>query len=139
MKKIGILLILGLLFSCADEFMEADSLGENKGIVGTWVQKAYQEDVLVLDRATAIDPSRYGFTINGDGTFIENKNADWCATAPISYGSFDGTWTAVSDSLLDITVGYWGGTITYQIRIVSLDQESLAIRYLYANDRLESR
>ena len=51
----------------------------------------------------------------------------------------DGTWEAVSDSLLDITVAYWGGMMTYQMRIVSLDAEALAIRYLYTEARVDTR
>ncbi len=31
--------------------------------------------------------------------------------------------------------GYWGGVMTYQMRIVSLGVEELAIRYLYTEDR----
>jgi hypothetical protein len=40
---------------------------------------------------------------------------------------------------LDITVAYWGGMMTYQIRIVYLDAEELAIRYLYTEARLDTR
>ena len=46
---------------------------------------------------------------------------------------------ALSDSLLDITVGYWGGSMTYQMRIVHMEEERLKIRYLYTNDRVEAK
>ena len=139
MKKIVFLLVLVLMISCEKELMEADALGENAGIVGTWIEHDYLDDVLKLNRADKLDPSKYGFSINDDGTFIENKNSGWCGTPPIAYGSFDGTWEAKSDSLLEVTVGYWGGIMTYQIRIVSLDNENLSIRYLYAEDRATFR
>ena len=139
MKKIVFLLVLVLMISCEKELMEADALGENAGIVGTWIEHDYLDDVLKLNRADKLDPSKYGFSINDDGTFIENKNSGWCGTPPIAYGSFDGTWEAKSDSLLEVTVGYWGGIMTYQIRIVSLDSENLSIRYLYAADRATNR
>ena len=139
MKKTAFLLVLVIMFACEKDLMETEALGNNAGIVGTWIEQRYEEDVLWLDRAKNLDPSKYGFTINEDGTFIEHKNAGWCGTPPISYDNFDGTWEAVSDSLLEITVGYWGGTMTYQIRIVSLDGDNLAIRYLYAEDRAQAR
>jgi len=139
MKKIIFLLVVALMVSCEKELMEADALGENAGIVGTWIERDYVDDVLNLDRADKLDPSKYGFTINDDGTFIEHKNSGWCGTPPIAYGSFDGAWEAKSDSLLEVTVGYWGGIMTYQIRIVSLDNENLSIRYLYAEDRASNR
>jgi len=106
--------------------------------VGTWVENEYRGDTLFLQRNGAFDKEKYGFTISDDGTFIEHKNAGWCGTPPITYDSFDGTWEAVSDSLIDITVAFWGGMMTYQIRIVSLDAEELAIRYLYTDNRMES-
>ena len=139
MKKIAYLLVLMLMFSCEKDHMETNALGDNAGIVGTWIEQGYVDDVFWLDRSEQLDPFKYGFTINDDGTFIERKNAGWCGTPPISYDNFEGTWEAVSDSLLEITVGYWGGTMTYQIRIVSLDGDNLAIRYLYAEDRAQAR
>ncbi|MEN8229965.1 MAG: hypothetical protein ABFS38_17525 [Bacteroidota bacterium] len=139
MKKIVSLLVLTLLISCEKDFMEAENLGPNANIVGTWIEKGYEDDLLLLDRSTNLDSSKYGFSIHEDGKFIERKNAGSCGTPPIFYDNFEGTWEAVSDSLLNITVGYWGGTMTYQIRIVSLDQENLAIRYLYAADRAQAR
>ena len=139
MKKVIFLLVLVLMVSCEKDLMEADALGENAGIVGTWIEHGYVDDVLKLNRADKLDPSKYGFSINDDGTFIENKNSGWCGTPPIAYDSFDGTWEAKSDSLLEVTVGWCGGAMTYQIRIVSLDSENLSIRYLYAADRATNR
>lgn len=139
MKRIAFLLVLGLLVSCEKGFIEADALGANAVIVGTWVETGYEEDVLLLERTENFDPSKYGFTIHKDGTFIERKNTESYTAQSITYDNFEGTWEALSDSLLNITVGFWGGTMTYQIRIVSLDLENLAIRYLFAADRAKSR
>ena len=50
------------------EVMELDALGENAGIVGTWIEQGYKEDVLNLERAEKFDPSKYGFTISDDST-----------------------------------------------------------------------
>ncbi len=139
MKRIAFLLVLVLLVSCEKGFIEADALGANADIVGTWVETGYEEDVLLLERTENFDPSKYGFTIHEDGTFIERKNTESYTAQSITYDNFEGTWEALSDSLLNITVGFWGGTMTYQIRIVSLDLENLAIRYLFAADRAKSR
>ena len=115
-----------------------DALGENVGIVGTWVDNGYMGDTLLLYRAGELDSQNYGFTIPEDGTFVERKNSGWCGTPPIAYDNFEGTWEVVSDSLLDITVAYWGGMMTYQIRIISVDAQELSIRYLYDENRVES-
>lgn len=135
MKKICLLLLALLLTACEKESMLTDALGENTGIVGTWIANGYEDDVTLLLRADELDHAKYGFTIREDGSFIERKNEGWCGTPPISYDNFEGTWEALSDSLLDITVAYWGGTITYQMRILALTAKELQIRYLYASDR----
>ncbi|MEN8157321.1 MAG: hypothetical protein ABFS10_10230 [Bacteroidota bacterium] len=145
MKKLLVLFAIVVLGSCSDEMMNPEELGQNAGIVGTWVEEisvalnAADDGSALYKRADEFDQEKPGFTINEDGTFIERKNAGWCATPPISYDNFEGTWVALSDSLLEITVGYWGGTLLYQMRIISVDQEKLRIRYLYADSLTESR
>ena len=138
MRLVAFLIVIVLMVSCEKDLMELEALGSNVEIVGTWIENEYKGDTLLLQRNGAFDKEKYGFTISEDGTFVEHKNAGWCGTPPITYDSFNGTWEAVSDSLLDITVAYWGGMITYQMRIVSLDAEELAIRYLYTDNRLET-
>jgi hypothetical protein len=139
MKRLLFLALMMGFFSCEADLLNMEALGDNADIVGTWVEDEYQGDTLYLDRSRAFDKNKYGFTIHEDGTFTEHKNAGWCGTPPITYDSFEGSWEAVSDSLLDITVGYWGGVMTYQMRIVYLDTEKLAIRYLYTENRTDSR
>ena len=138
-KSLGITLAVVFLSSCAEMAPEADLLGKNADIVGTWVEESRQDEITRLERAESLAQDTYGFTINEDGTFIERKNAEWYGTPPITYDNFEGTWEALSDSLLEVTVGYWGGSMTYQIRIVSLDEQYLRIRYLYAENRADSK
>jgi hypothetical protein len=139
MKRLFFLAVIALLCSCESDLMNMEALGDNSGIVGTWVENQYKGDTLYLDRSGTFDKEKYGFTLHEDGAFTEHKNAGWCGTPPITYDSFEGSWEAVSDSLLDITVAYWGGVMTYQMRIVSLDAKELAIRYLYTENRTDSR
>jgi hypothetical protein len=139
MRKLVFLIAMVLMISCEKEVLELDALGENVGIVGTWIEKAYEGDTAHFERARKLDDQKYGFTLGEDGSFVERKNSGWCGTPPISYANYDGTWEAVSDSLLSITVGYWGGMMTYQMRIVSLKGEELAIKYLYSEDMAKTR
>jgi len=145
MKKLLFLLIVMMMISCEKDFLETDALGENVGIIGTWVEESDYtmqiagDGITRLNRKEELDSDHYGFIIKEDGTFLERKNAGWCGTPPISYDNFEGSWEPVSDSLLDITVAYWGGTQTYQIRIVSLEEDKLGIRYLYTDERTDAR
>ena len=71
-----------------------------------------------FSRSEEFNPDRYGFTFHKDGSFTERKNSGWCGTPPIAYDNFEGSWKPLSDTLIDITVAYWGGTLTYQMQIV---------------------
>jgi len=139
MRRLIFLVLLIAFYSCEKDQMNMEALGSNVVIVGTWLEDEYRGDTLYLERSGAFDKEKYGFTLHEDGTFTEHKNAGWCGTPPISYDSLDGTWEAGSDSLLAITVAYWGGMMTYQMRIISLEEEELAIRYLYTENRADSR
>ena len=141
MKKLLYLLIPIMMFSCEKDIVETAILGENADILGTWVEEIDltmpNDGITRLNRRADFDPDRYGFSLHEDGTFIERANAGWCGTPPISYDNFEGTWEPLSDSLLDITVAYWGGTRTYQMRIVSLEEDKLGIKYLFTEDRTD--
>ena len=136
-KRIFVLILIILLVSCekSDEFTEA--LGSNIDIIGTWIESdldaAYVEPHL-MQRAEKLAPDRYGFIIRSDGTFTERKNAGWCGAPPIAYDNFDGEWVAISDSLLEITVGYWGGIMTYEMKIISLEGDVLELQYFYNSE-----
>ncbi len=135
MSKWILLFVVVLLTACESDMAELEALGSNSGIVGTWVEDTLRGDTLLFQRARKLDEVKYGFTIGDDGSFLERKNAGWCGTPPITYENFEGTWDAVSDSLLDIKVAYWGGMMTFQIRIISMEEEKLAIKYLYTDAR----
>jgi len=145
MKKLIYLLMLLFLFACEKEGSELKSLGEHAGIIGTWVEEIdaslpiSNEGITRMSRSKELDPDLYGFILHDDGSFTEHKNAGWCGTPPIVYDTYEGTWEALSDSLLNITVAYWGGILTYQMQIIFLDEDELGIRYLFSEDRIEAR
>jgi hypothetical protein len=144
MKKLCLLAACILLVACEKDVASVEDLGENASIIGTWVEvpainTTPGEYITRLERREDLDEHLYGFVLAEDGTFLERKNVGWCGTPPITYGNFEGTWTALSDSLLDIVVDYWGGVMTYQMRIVEVDTDSLSVRYFYSEDRLQAR
>ncbi|MFQ6091227.1 MAG: YCF48-related protein [bacterium] len=108
-------------------------LGIFDDLYGTWVRTGYDENITILRKSEELDDNEYGFIIYPDGKFIERKNAGWCATPPITYANFEGGWKRMSQNLLDITVGYWGGITSYQMEIVSLTPGELKILYHYSD------
>ncbi len=95
-------------------------------LIGSWFNPQYNDSIVIYERSNGLVDNDYGFTFNEDHTFIERKNAGWCATPPIYYADFDGIWTR-KDSILEITVGYWGGTAEYWWKILTIDEAILKI------------
>ena len=145
MKKFLFLVIPFILLACEKDGPELEALGANSGIIGTWVEETdlslppAADGITRLSRAGEFSPDHYGFTFQEDGSFTERKNSGWCGTPPIAYDNFDGTWSPLNDTVIDITVAYWGGTMTYQMWIVSLEGDQLGIRYLFSEDRVEAK
>jgi len=117
MKTIYTSLVFCILLStCENE--NSDS------IIGHWSNLEADNDTITLIRVDHLEGSEYGFSFEEGGIFTERKNAGWCGTPPITYANFDGTWLQ-TDSLVEITVGYWGGQVEYRWIILSVDKKKL--------------
>ena len=129
MRKIVFLLVLMLLASCEASKDQVEYLGHNADIIGSWEEVSRKDTISVFHRVNDLEIEEYGFTINEDGTFLERKNSGWCGTPPIVYSVYEGEWKVVSDSVLEITVGFWGGVMVYNMHILSITFDSLRISY----------
>jgi hypothetical protein len=128
MKKL--LLLVSIIFlagACHEEEITSDP---DNLLHGTWIFEKFDDDSFIFSRSNSfIENHCYKF--NSNGTLTERKNSGWCGTPPISYADYPGTWSAKSDNEIEINVGYWGGTITYQLKILKLDNDSLKVTYEY--------
>ncbi len=125
MKKISLILIFisSLFYSCSKDEIKIDP---DNLLIGVWNYSDYQNNASIFTRSQEfIDNHCYRF--NADGSLIERKNAGWCGTPPISYADYQGSWTILNDTLINIIVGYWGGTMTYKLDIESLNSNSLKV------------
>jgi hypothetical protein len=129
MKKILLfaMFLCPVFFSCHKDEIRIDP---DNLLIGVWNWKRYTENATVYTRQREFtaDPC---FKFNDDGTFIERKNAGWCGTPPVSYADYGGTWTILNDTLVSISVGYWGGTTSYRIDIETVSKDSLKVIMLY--------
>jgi hypothetical protein len=132
MKRIALILFLlsSLFFSCTKEQIKIDP---DNLLIGVWVFSEYKDDVTIFNRDQEfIDNDCFKF--NSDGTLIERKNSGWCGTPPISYANYDGTWSIVNDTLIQVKVGYWGGTTSYKLDIESISPTTLKVITLPNNE-----
>jgi len=129
MKKsiFAIFSFLFLLGACSKDEIKIDP---DNLLIGVWNYSGYQDNSLIFARNNEfIDNHCYRFS--ADGSLTERKNSGWCGTPPISYADFSGTWNIINDTLIQVEVGYWGGTTIYKLDIEALDSKSLKALYIY--------
>jgi len=95
-------------------------------LIGSWFNPQYNDSIVTYERSEGLIDNEYSFSFKKDKTFIERKNAGWCGTPPISYADFNGTW-GKNDSIIEITVDYWGGIAEYTWKVLSIDELTLRI------------
>jgi len=112
-----------LFISCNKEEIKTDP---DNPLPGIWNYSDFQDNMFIYTRNLEfIDNHCYEF--KDDGTLIERKNAGWCGTPPITYADYQGTWTHLNDTLIQIEVGYWGGSVSYKLDIESVDSKFLKV------------
>jgi hypothetical protein len=135
-SRLIILLFAFALMAC--EKNNENAAANNDLLIGSWFNPHYNDSIVTYERSEGLVDNDYSFSINEDKTFIERKNSGWCGTPPISYADFDGTWSK-NDSIIEITVDYWGGTAEYTWKIVLLNEAILKIIRLEEDYNLENQ
>jgi hypothetical protein len=124
-NTISILLFLSLFV-----FVACDDNNENNNssalLTGYWVNPQITDSVTTYERSLKLKDNDYGMAFKSGGVFVERKNSGFCGTPPISYADYEGNWTE-NDSIINITVGYWGGLSNYRWKLISVDDNALTI------------
>jgi len=128
MKKICILqfILLTLVTGCSKDNIRIDP---DNLLIGIWNYTEYQGNTSIYKRNDHfIDNHCYKF--NSDGSMTERKNSGFCGTPPVSYADYPGTWSIINDTLIQISVGYWGGIARYKLDIEQVDKNSLSVAFV---------
>jgi len=129
--KIIIFVLVYLFLACEKEKIEPIDMPAELYVV--WLENGYDKDVSIFEKSSEFDENKYGFQLLSNGKFMERKNSGWCGTPPIAYENYEGKWSKVSDSLINVETTYWGGTMVFDMEIVSMKQNELKVRYHYKN------
>lgn len=125
-NKLILLLSIVTLIACEKSNETETLVNDSDQLIGNWINPIVIDTIWKYERANSLKDNSYGFSFQSRQLFVERKNAGWCGTPPIAYSDFDGTWTK-KDSIIKITVAYWGGLVDYQWKIISLDDKNLTI------------
>jgi len=125
-----IFLAIGLtLLSCEKEkIINVPLPGE---LAGCWINPQYNDSTVVYERAVEFNNGP-GIIFREDNSLVERKNAGFCGTPPVTYADYDGSYS-VNDSIISVSVGYWGGTTEYNLGLVAVDADHLTVKWLYNN------
>jgi len=125
MKTIAIALLLSLVLVSCQKLADPVESGTSD-LIGSWIDPQYSDTVITYSRAEHLAENQYGITFQSENQLIERQNSGFCGTPPIVTADYQGTWTS-HDSIVNISVGFWGGTIDRSWRIISLDNHKLVI------------
>ena len=124
---IAALVLVNITVSC--ELNEKQSPETADLVVGTWIDPVYTDSSLSYKRSSSLIENQYGLSIHAAHTVLERKNSGWCGTPPISYADFDGTWNR-TDSIMDVSVDFWGGTAEYTWKVLKVDENELIVEVI---------
>ena len=130
MKKMKVfgLVIVAMLVACEEQ--EPLMLYEDK-LLGKWVKTGYEDPATIMVKSSNLKEDEYGFILGLGGRFTERKISGACATPPVQYKNYEGWWEMKNDSILQIEVGYWGGTMKYDLKIIFFEGDTLKVQYFY--------
>jgi len=124
-----LIILFSILVIMACEKENKTVIDESNLLMGNWINANINDTISTFQRVQALPDSSYSFSFKQGYEFSERKNAGWCGTPPITYADFDGTWSA-NDSIINITVEFWGGMNNYKWKLISVDENHLVIYWL---------
>jgi hypothetical protein len=121
-----LIILLSVLSLIACEKNNENSATTTDHLIGSWFNPRYNDSIVTYERSQGLVENDYGFSFKEDFTFVERKNAGFCGTPPISYADFEGTWSE-NDSIIKITVDFWGGISEYTWKLEFVNKTTLII------------
>jgi hypothetical protein len=127
MNNLYKLFLLFLIFGMtACENGSLPVIDDSEPVTGYWINPVSIDTLWQYERSVAFKNDASGICFKSGDKFVERKNSGWCGTPPVSYANYEGTWTR-SDSILNISVGFWGGTVDYEWKIISVSNNKLTL------------
>lgn len=125
MKKVILLIFLFsfIMGSCSKNDIKID---KDNLLIGTWIYSHSTVDAFVYSRAQDFTQT-IGYRFNPDGTLTERNLAGFCATPPVSYSDYSGSWTILKENLIQVNRTNYDGPKSYKLEIQSVTSHSLKV------------
>jgi hypothetical protein len=125
MKKIALVFLFMITLVSCQKLIDPVETG-NPELTGSWIDPQYTDTIITYTRANKLVENQYGITFKESNKLVERQNSGWCGTPPITTADYDGIWTG-NDSIINITIGFWGGTIDRTWRIITMTKQKLVV------------
>lgn len=127
LKAFFISLVL-ILSSCENDDFSAgfDTLQ------GNWIVEEYADSIRVFSKVNKMPADNYCLAFDTHN-IIEQKNSGFCATPPISYAKYDGSWKISADSVITIKTTFWGGDVSYSWKVLWISSNKFSVKVLNEN------
>jgi hypothetical protein len=123
-----------LILACKDEGISPDltNLERQENLIGVWEYNSYEQltdstYAEVYRRVDRIADDEAGITFKNNGVFLSKQNSGSCGTPPISYAEYDGKFNIGGESVIDIDSKYWGGRMSYKVKVLELTNGGLKV------------
>jgi hypothetical protein len=131
MRTITLALLLTLAFVSCQKLTDSVETG-NPQLIGSWTDPQYTDTLVSYTRAGDLVENQYGIKFKPGNKLVQRQNIGWCGTPPIVTADYEGTWIW-NDSVVNITVGYWGGTADLTWKVIQLNDQKLVISVVKAD------
>lgn len=125
----NLILLCTLIFISVGCSKDSIQIDPHNLLIGIWNYSGSNDNINIYKRSSEFTNNQC-YKFNGDGTMTERKISGWCGTPPVSYADYPGTWTIINDTLIQINDGYWGGTTSYKLNILTKSLNTLKVSYI---------
>lgn len=131
MKTLTLTLLLTLVFVSCQKLIDPVETG-NPELIGSWIDPQYTDTIVTYTRAGDLVENQYGIKFISGNKLVQRQNSGWCGTPPIVTADYIGTWNG-NDSIVNISVAYWGGTADLTWKVIVLNDQKLVISVVKAD------
>jgi hypothetical protein len=126
MKNIVPLLLLLFVLIAANRDEKAIS---KKQLIGIWLfeENTSSENSASLTKSKKFKEEEPGIQLKKNGKLVKRQNSGKCATPPISYANYEGTWKMTGESTLIVKYEFFDGTIEEDWKIIETNKNKLKI------------
>ena len=112
-------LLLVAVFASLGVYAELNT----KALFGIWIIEDHKADSVFYGKQDNLSADKAGIVFMEGGALIKRQFSGGCATPPISYENYPGTWKQTSDSTIALSYEFWDALLEEEWSITDLSED----------------